>query len=51
MNDTQVLFPGVGAALRARLAESHGFAFGCCFIPLTSQGSSAGRRAGLAEGR
>ena len=47
MNDNQVLFLGIGAALRARLAENHGFAFGC----VTSQGSSVGRRVGLAEKR
>lgn len=39
MNGAQVLFPGMGAALRARLAENHGFAFGCVLYPSLHKGA------------
>lgn len=39
MNDNQVLFLGIGAALRARLAENHGFAFGCVLYPSLHKGA------------
>ena len=46
----RVLFLGVGAALRARLAGKHRFAFGCVLHPSLHKRAVQAGRAGLAEG-
>lgn len=46
----RVLFLGVGAALRARLAGNHRFAFGCVLHPSLHKRAVQAGRVGLAEG-